>query len=80
MPARRASCRVRSWVLSTTTASKNEEETKQVGGHYAKPADLKLRNRQLITVGFVPSGDGCPSRPPRPILALLQAIAGVRHR
>ncbi len=43
----------RSWVVSTTTG-KNGEEKETGGLTTVKPANLKLLNRQLITVGFVP--------------------------
>jgi len=67
--------RVRSWVLSTSTAKSNE--VKPVGGAYAsKPAGLKLLNRQEITVAFVPSGTSVPKPPGTTTLALIQAISG----
>jgi len=67
--------RVRSWVLST--ASTKNGELKQVGGSYAsKPKDLKLLNRQLITVAFGPSNVAVPKPSGATELALLQAIEG----
>ena len=67
--------RVRSWVLST--ASGKNGELKQVGGAYAAtPKGLKLANRQLITVGFVPSNEQLPKPSGATELALLQAIEG----
>jgi len=68
--------RVRSWTLSTA-AQKSGSETKLVGGHTSsKPADLRLRNRQLITVAFGPSTATLPKVPSATEVALLQAIEG----
>jgi hypothetical protein len=68
--------RVRSWTLASTS-QKSGSEVKQLGGKYSsKPADLKLRNSQLITVGFVPSGTTLPKVPAATELALLQEING----
>jgi hypothetical protein len=68
--------RVRTWTLSDAS-KKNGSQVKQLGGNYSsKPADLKLRNSQLITVGFVPSGTTLPKVPATTELALLQAIEG----
>jgi hypothetical protein len=68
--------RARSWVLSTAS-QKSGSEVKQLGGHYtSKPASLKLRNSQLITVGFGPSTKSLPKVPSTTELALLQAING----
>ena len=75
MPARSASCRARSWVISTTT-SKNHEEVETGGATTTKPADLKFANRQLITSGFVPEGTALPKPPGSTILALQQVLAG----
>jgi hypothetical protein len=67
--------RVRTWVLSTT-AGKNGS-FKAVGGQYASsPTGLKLLDRQLITVGFVPSGASLPEPGPAVIKALVQALEG----
>jgi RNA polymerase subunit RPABC4/transcription elongation factor Spt4 len=67
--------RVRSW----TFGKANRAGTiKPVGGHYAPgPADLKLLNGQLITVGFGPSGKALPKVSPDVELALLDAIEGI---
>jgi hypothetical protein len=68
--------RARSWTLSSS-AQKSGSEVKQVGGHYtSEPASLKLRNSQLITVGFGPSTKTLPKVPATTELALLQAIQG----
>jgi hypothetical protein len=68
--------RVRSWTLSAAS-QKSGSEVKQLGGHYSsKPADLKLLNGQLITVGFVPSGTTLAKVPAATELALLQVING----
>ena len=68
--------RARSWTLSTAS-KKSGSEVKQVGGQYtSKPADLKLRNSQLITLGFGPSSKALPKVPSSTELALLQAIEG----
>jgi hypothetical protein len=65
----------RSWVLSTSTGKNGE--IKEVGGHVTKsPASLKLLNRQLITVGFGPSGTTLPKPTGTTITALLQVLAG----
>ena len=66
--------RVRSWTISTA-AEKSGSKVKLLGGDTSsKPADLKLRNGQLITVGFVPSTTTLPKVPSATELALLQAI------
>jgi hypothetical protein len=68
--------RVRSWTLSTAV-QKSGSETKLLGDHTSsRPADLRLRNRQLITVGFVPSTATLPKVPSATEVALLQAIEG----
>jgi hypothetical protein len=68
--------RARSWTLSTA-GQKSGSETKQVGGKYtSKPASLKLRNSQLITVGFGPATKALPKVPSATEVALLQAING----
>jgi hypothetical protein len=65
----------RAWVISTKTAKNGEEE--ETGGLTTlKPADLKLLNRQLITVGFVPEVTQLPKPPASTILALQQVLAG----
>ena len=50
------------WVLSTKTG-KNGELQETGGLTTVKPADLKLLNRQLITVGFVPANEALPKPP-----------------
>ena len=68
--------RARSWILSSTS-HKSGSEVKQAGGAYtSKPADLKLLNSQLITVGFGPSAKALPKVPTATELAVLQALAG----
>jgi hypothetical protein len=68
--------RARWWVLTTTNKS-GGSETKQVGGVYTStPANLKLRNSQLITVGFGPPSATLPKVPASTEVALLQAISG----
>jgi hypothetical protein len=67
--------KVRSWLLSTKTGKNNQVE--QTGGATStKPADLRLANRQLITVGFVPAKVALPKPPGTTTTALLQAIEG----
>jgi hypothetical protein len=68
--------RARSWTLSSGS-HKSGTELKQVGGDYtSKPASLRLRNSQLITVGFGPASGTLPKVPATTELALLQAIEG----
>jgi hypothetical protein len=67
--------KARSWVLSSSTGSGGQ--VKQIGGAYAaQPKSLRLQNRQLITLGFVPSGTKLPKPPGTTTVALLDAIAG----
>jgi hypothetical protein len=65
----------RTWILSTTTG-KNGETQESGGLTTVHPADLKFNNRQLITVGFVPSGTKLPKPPSSTVLALLQVLQG----
>jgi hypothetical protein len=68
--------RARSWTLSTASHKSGSEES-LVGGKYTtKPASLKLRNSQLITVGFGPASKALPKVPVSTETALLQVIAG----
>ena len=67
--------RARSWVLSTT-AAKNGELTQLGGKTTSKPKSLKLANRQLITVGFLPANAALPKVTGKIELALLSAIEG----
>jgi hypothetical protein len=68
--------RARSWTVSSAS-QKSGSEVKLLGGKYTtKPADLKLRNTQLITVGFGPSAKSLPKVPSTTEVALLQAIEG----
>jgi hypothetical protein len=68
--------RARSWTLSTA-GHKSGSETQQVGGRYtSKPASLKFKNSQLITVGFGPATKALPKVPTATEVALLQTIAG----
>ncbi len=66
----------RSWLLTTKTAKNGELE--QTGGNTTvHPADLKLADRQLITVGFVPDSVTLPKPPASPTISgLLQVLAG----
>jgi hypothetical protein len=63
------------WVLSTTTG-KNGQVEETGGVTSVQPADLKLLNRQLITVAFVPDTATIPKPPTSTITALLQVLAG----
>ena len=55
--------RSRSWTLSSAS-QKSGSEVSLLGGKYStKPADLKLRNAQLITLGFGPSSKPLPKVP-----------------
>ena len=68
--------RSRSWTLSSAS-QKSGSEVKLLGGTYStEPADLKLRNAQLITLGFGPSSKPLPKPPSTTEVALLQAIEG----
>jgi hypothetical protein len=72
---KRGVLQARSWVLSTTSGKNGE--LSQLGGKATdKAKDLKLANRQLIMVGFVPSGVTLPKVTGQIELALLQAIEG----
>jgi cell division septation protein DedD len=62
------------WVVTTQTKHNQLVQTK--GTNSPKPADLKLLNRQLITVGFVPAGTTLPKPPGSTIVALVQVLAG----
>ncbi len=62
------------WLLSTKTG-KNGQLEESGGVTSLKPADLKLLNRQLITVGFVPDGAALP-KPTASISPLLQVLSG----
>ena len=62
------------WVVTTQTKNNQLVQTKGVNSH--APADLKFVNRQLITVGFVPSGTTLPKPPGSTITALLQVLTG----
>lgn len=64
------------WVVTTQT--KNNQLVQTNGINSQKPADLKFVNRQLITVGFVPSGTTLPKPPGSTITALLQVLAGTQ--
>jgi hypothetical protein len=70
--------RVRSWTLSTAS-QKSGSQVKLLGGHTStKPADLRFKNGQLITVGFGPATKSLPKVPGNTELALLQAINGTQ--
>ena len=62
------------WVVTTQT--KNNQLVQTNGVNSPSPADLKLLNRQLVTVGFVPAGTTLPKPPGSTITALLQVLAG----
>jgi cell division septation protein DedD len=62
------------WVVTTQT--KNHQLVQTKGTNSPKPADLKLLNRQLITVGFVPAGTTLPKPPGSAIVALVQVLSG----
>jgi hypothetical protein len=64
----------RSWVITTQT--KNTQQVQTGGATTTKPADLKFLDRQLITVGFVPTGTELPKPPGSTITALLQVLSG----
>jgi hypothetical protein len=64
------------WVISTKTANNGQEETETKGLNSVQPADLKLLNRQLITVGFVPDNVTLSKPPASTILALVQVLSG----
>ena len=64
----------RSWIVTTQTKHNQLVETNGVST--SKPADQRLLNRQLITVGFVPAGTTLPKPPGSTITALLQVLAG----
>jgi hypothetical protein len=68
--------RARSWTLSTAN-QKSGSEQKLVGGDSTtKPASLRLRNSQLITVGFGPASKPLPKVSALTETALLQVING----
>jgi hypothetical protein len=72
---KRGVVQARSWVLSTTTGKNGQ--INEVGGNTTRePENLRLLNRQLITVGFVPAGNVLPKPPGTTITALLQVLAG----
>jgi hypothetical protein len=65
----------RSWLISTKTGKNGEVE--DTGGlTTVSPADLKLLNRQLITVGFVPDNTSLPKPPGSTVSPLVQVLAG----
>jgi hypothetical protein len=67
--------RARSWLLSTSTEKNGT--FKQTGGSYASsPTGLKLADRQLITLGFVPSNASLPKPSAATVKALEQALEG----
>ena len=66
----------RSWII--TTQVKHNEEVETGGVTTTKAADLRLFNRQLITVGFAPAGTALPKPPASTILALTQALEGTQ--
>jgi hypothetical protein len=67
--------KARSWVISTKSG-KNGQVLETGGKVVSDPADLKLLNRQLITVGFVPSSTTLPKPSGTITVALLQAVEG----
>jgi hypothetical protein len=64
----------RSWIV--TSQVKNHQQVQTGGATTTRPADLKLQNRQLITVGFAPAGTQLPKPPSATIQALLQVLLG----
>jgi hypothetical protein len=71
--------RVRSWTLSSSGSQKSGSQVKLLGGHTSsKPASLRFRNGQLITVSFGPASKTLPKVPGTTELALLQAINGTQ--
>jgi hypothetical protein len=64
----------RSWIV--TTQVKNHEQVTTGGATTRSAADLRLLNRQLITVGFVPAGTALPKPPGSTIFALVQVLSG----
>jgi hypothetical protein len=68
--------RARSWILSTASKKSGSEENLTGGQVTSTPADLRLRNAQLITLGFGPSSKPLPKVPSSTEVALLQAIEG----
>jgi hypothetical protein len=69
----------RTWIITTKTQKTKGGGTEEVqtnGVTTLKPADLKLLNRQLITVGFAPEGTTLPKPPGTTVSALLQVLAG----
>jgi len=67
--------RARTWTLSAAAQSGSEE--KLLGGEYtSKPASLRFKNRQLITVGFGPASKPLPKVPASTELALVQVVEG----
>ena len=65
--------RARHWLI---TEGKKNEEVETGGATTSQPADLKLLDRQLITVGFGPASQALPKPPGSTILALTQVLAG----
>jgi hypothetical protein len=63
----------RHWLLAQ---GKKSEEVETGGATTSQPADLKLLDRQLITVGFGPESKALPKPPGSTILALTQVLAG----
>jgi hypothetical protein len=63
----------RHWLI---TQGKKNEEVETGGATTSQPADLKLLDRQLITVGFGPESKALPKPPGSTILALTQVLAG----
>lgn len=67
--------KARWWVISTKPGKNNQEQ--ETGGiTTVSPASLKFADRQLITVGFVPTDATLPKPPTSTITALLQVLAG----
>ncbi len=66
---------VRSWILSSSKGS-NGSFVKLGGKVAPSPSGLKLLDRQLVTIGFVPSGTTLPAPGPSTITALTQALEG----
>jgi hypothetical protein len=67
--------RVRTWTL--VAGKSTGKEVKLSGGAYStKPTDVKLRNGQLLSLGFVPASKPLPKVNALTEVALLQLIEG----
>jgi hypothetical protein len=69
--------RARTWLLSTT-AGKNGDFTAVDGKNASSPTGVKLLDRQLITLAFVPSSAALPQPSAATIKALTQVLEGAQ--